>query len=500
MKTIRYGDPSKLPQKHEFVTGVFMRPSTPEELFERHGIDQDLPVSADLLFFQTGDPGFLCHSHPDVPLSNVYNGSTPADCIMFYWNMMQLMKLSGITLDLATRTFSNLNNKSAYTRFLQGKGYAFLNIRLAAEFSAAMSLTKEEISMMFTGPITTTEKPYVEKINKNRVGTKNRIAEELSKLVEQVEVNPLEDATLDQPVIAGIRAGISGRSYMHLETFVPLMRYCGVDPASAIYACQHLNVSVPNDDREGESVFYSMQSAMGQNLDAYQHTVVLDRTDDYVIMGLIAQNFMKSPDRSPENLMRFMHNMEYIKNTYPEAFETMKSMLIEKPLSLESVVEFLSKATGLEESEILTGVLMVPDSPQEEASDTGAAQEEVLHVRNPEPEAEEQPAALVAPNEDNEEKPAVEMKIETMLRVKHPCSNYSWRNENPNKEEDGYYWADLSEEEKEAICDQIREIPTQDLSIRKIRAIIEDAYPGSVKAYISIQQISAELAFGFSVD
>lgn len=500
MKTIRYEDQIKAPQKHEIVSGIFLRPITKEELFERNKIDSELPVSADFFYFQTSNPGFLWVEYPDTPLYSVYDQTCPADCLMFYWNMTYMMRQAGISLDIATRTFSNLNNKNVYSRFIQGHGYSFLNVRLVAEFIAAFSLTREEVSMMLSGPILATSKPYVEKINKNRIGTKSMVAEELSKLLDQVEVNPLMDGVLDDKIMTAIRAGISGRSYMHLDEFLPLMRYCGVDPVSAICSCQNLGVQVEDD---GESVFCKMRNSMGQDLDAYHHVVEVNKDSDNVIMGLITQSYVNSPNNSQDNLLCFRHNMEYIKEHHAFAFEALKEILTEKNLSFDLILDFISKATGIETTEIMTGTLFIPDSEEETTDESvkntlnneeqmqGTTQREV-----PEMTVQEGMNAEYVRITTDQKREAISMEL--VVKVKHRCSARSWKNENPNKLEEGYYWGEVSENEKDILKDRIQEIPVQELSIERVKEFMRHFYQSEVKVFLSIKQDFAELSFGFS--
>lgn len=510
MKTIRY----ESPQKHEVVSGAFMKPTTKDVLFEENKIDPELPISADLFYFQTNNPGFLKVAHPDVPFYSIYEHGCPADCLAFYWNMACLMRQAGMSIDIATRTFSNLNNKNTYTQFVKGRGYSLMNVRLVAEFISAFSLTKEEVAMMLAGPITTTSKPYIEKINKNRIGTKNKIAEELSKLLDQVEVNPLLDGVLDNKTTAAIRAGISGRSYMHLDEFLPLMRYCGVDPVSALFVCQSLNVHIADD---GESVFCKMRSSVGQNLDAYHHSVEIDKNSDDVAMGLIIQSYLRSPNNSQDNLLCFRHNMDYIREHYEPAFKTLKDTLAEKPLSFDLILAFFAKATGIEASDIVTGMLSVFD-PENGADSVQPAQqtveaneqsvEESAVAEGPALELSSEKTSEITFEKETQEKRVCLMSEDTTenstikleVKRKYSCSRFSWKNENPNKNEEGYYWGEISEQEKHALEKEIEDTPILELSICKVKSIIRKFYSDELKVFLSIYGNCVELSFGFSLN
>lgn len=439
---------------------------TKEELIKVHNIQSDTySLSNNELLRKTNDIGFLMFGETQLNKEvSYYNSHSSLETLLLYRNIIELLKKTSKKHGV-TKLLSNINTITLFKSFIEGNSYKDLNIRIVAEWMHLYNLSSDDLKTAMSYPIVVTSNTIEidrDKQKNTNIASKHQFGNELKKLFDNIKINPLECNLIDDYTKSEIRSILAGKKYPHIELFVKLMRFCGLNPADALKRYQYLAVICNNITTNKECTLYS--NLCMQQLDAFSETSIhiKDTCDNSYYNEILNKEYLQNIYiRDIENDLKkastFADDVLSITNSNSDIKEIITDMLSNIKISnANMIVDFINEANDNKYSS------------------------EISHDENINPHNEI-------------------LNIEIYVKKKYYCKNDYWQNENPNKDEHGYYWDYVGKEVIHSLEKSIKSIPFEELSIKKIQSIIKNVIKEDTKFSIKVIKFGAEMSISASI-
>lgn len=271
------------------------------------------------------------------------------------------------------------------------------------------------------------------------------------------------------------------------------MRFCRLNPIDALKRYQYLAVLCNDITTNKECTLYSNLGK--QQLDVFSMAYInqKDTCDDKYHSKTVNKEYLESIyisdiENNSENASVFAEYILCTMKDNPDIEEFIRDMLSSnKETSAWMIVDFINEALSITLDDILSTHQTTKDCKFDLVNaklirnfNKSEYCSKISHDEN------------INPNNEM-------LNIEISIKKKYYCRNDYWRNENPNKNEYGYYWDYVEKEVVQSLEKSIKSIPFEELSIKNIQSIIKNIVQEYVKASIKVVKFGAEILISASI-
>ena len=466
---------------------------TKEELMKIHNIQSDTnSLSNSELLRKTNDIGFLVVGETQLNKEvSYFNSHSSLETLLLYRNMIELLKKTSKKYGV-TKLLSNINTIALFKSFTAGNSYNDLNIRVVAEWMNLYNLSSDDLKVAMSYPIVITSNTIEIDENKHKntnIGSKHQFGNELKKLIANIETNPLECNLIDDHTKSEIRSVLSGKKYPHIELFTKLMRFCGLNPIDALKRYQYLAVIYNDITTNKECTLYSNLDK--QQLDAFYTTSLSqkdtcnDKPHNKTINKEYLENiYIRDIENNSKNASVFAEYVLSMMNSNLDVDEIIRDILSSstKDSNALMIVDFINEVASITLDDILKN-----HQTTKYCEFSSININPTIDLNNNEYCNEKSHDGNINPNNQI-------LNIEISVKKKYYCKNDYWKNENPNKNEDGYYWDYVDKEIIQSIEKLIKSAPFEELSIKNVQSIVRDVIKEDTKGTIKAVKFGAEMS------